>query len=384
MNSNSDVVIVGAGAVGCATAYFLAKSGVKTTIIERESVASQASGFAAGTLVPLSGEGIPGPLEQLAQASFTMHIALWDQLKKESGIDFQARREPTLRVAFDDGDVQELRNLYQYCQQVEKFSGQFTINWLSAEEIVSIEPRLSPEITDALYIAEIGALDSYQYTLALLKAAEGYGAVLHNGTVRGLKKANDLVCGVKLADGELACEKVVIAMGPWTREAEAWTDIPMPISPLKGQILRLETPGPPLQHVISLRGNYLASKPDGLTWAGTTEEQVGFNNEPTQEARQSIMEAARKMMPSIAEAKLVLQTACLRPNTPDGLPIIDRVPGWDGVFVATGAARKGILLSLAMGQATADLVTQGHTQIPISQFDLDRFDKSHIRNHGHT
>ena len=378
MNSNSDVVIVGAGAVGCATAYFLAKSGVKTTIIERESVASQASGFAAGTLVPLSGEGIPGPVEQLAQASFTMHISLWDQLKEESGIDFQARREPTLRVAFDDGDVQELRHLYQYCQQLESFSKQFTVNWLKAEELVSMEPRLSPEITDALYIAGIGALDSYQYTLALLTAAERHGAVLRNGTVRGLKKANDMVCGVKLADGELACEKVVLAMGPWTEEVEAWTNVPMHISPLKGQILRLDAPGPPLKHVIYHYGNYLASKPDGLTWAGTTEEQVGFDCEPTQEARQYIIEAATRMIPSISQAKVVLQTACLRPVTSDGLPIISQVPGWERVFVAAGAGRKGILLSLAMGQATADLVTQGHTQIPISQFGLDRFVKSHI------
>ena len=93
MNNNTDVVVIGAGAVGCATAYFLSKAGVPTTLIERTAVASQASGFAAGTIVPLSGKGIPGPLEQLAQVSFTMHIGLWGQLEDESGIDFQARRE---------------------------------------------------------------------------------------------------------------------------------------------------------------------------------------------------------------------------------------------------------------------------------------------------
>ena len=238
----------------------------------------------------------------------------------------------------------------------------------------TIESRLSPEITKALYVEGTGALDSYKYTSALLKAAESYGCAFRTGTVKGIKRAaNNRVTGVSLDDGELVCSNAVLAMGPWTYEAETWTKVPMPITPLKGQILRLNIPDPPLSLGISHNSNYLACKPDGLTWAGTTEEQVGFNTSPTLEAKTEIMEAARKIMPCIDQSTLALHTACLRPDTPDGLPIIDQIPGWDGLFTATGAARKGILLSLAMGQATADLVTKGQSQIPISEFKLDRF-----------
>ncbi len=373
MDKSSDVVIVGAGAAGCATAYFLAKQGVKPTIIEKVNVASQASGFAAGTLHPLESDGMPGPLGPWALEGLRTHINLWDQLKEESGIDFHGRQLHLLRVAFDEEDVAELRHLYQSCQQVPGFVEQFSIRWLTGEEVMSLEPRVSPQVTNALYLSGIGALDSYRYTLALQKAAEHYGATLHHGEVEGLIGDNGRVSGVVLKSGEIACDKVVIAMGPWSGEAERWLGVPVPIGPLKGQILRMELPGPPLKHVVYHHGSYVASKPDGLIWAGTTEEEVGFDCEPTLEARQAIMKDAVKIMPTIADAKLVLQTACLRPISPDRLPVISQVPGWEGVFLATGGGRKGILVSPLMGQAAAELVTQGHTQIDISPFSLERF-----------
>ena len=359
--------------MGCAIAYFLAKQGVKTTIIEKESVASQASGFAAGTLHPLEGDGMPGPLAPLVLAGLRMHINLWGQLKEESGVDFHSQQVPLLRVAFYEEDVTELRHLYQSCQQLEGFVEQFSMRWLTGEEVMSLEPRVSPRVTCALFLSGIGMLDSYQYTLALLKAAENYGATLRHGEIQGLRGDNGRAYGVVLKDGEIACNKVVIAMGPWAREAEQWLGVPIPIEPLKGQILRLELPGPALEQVLYHDGNYVASKPDGLIWTGTTEERVDFNSEPTQEARTAIMESAVEIMPTVGQAKLVLHTACLRPISPDRLPIIGPVPGWAGIFLATGGDRKGILLSPLMGQAAAELVTQGQTQIPISLLSLERF-----------
>ena len=233
---------------------------------------------------------------------------------------------------------------------------------------------MSSQIIKAMCVEGTRQVESYQYTLALAEAAKKYGATIRHGTVQGLRQSNGRVSGVVLAGEEVTCEKVVLAMGPWTGQIESWLGIPVPIGPLKGQILRLELTGPPLEHVFYRSGEgYVSSKPDGLIWVGTTEERGGFDDRPTPEARESIMKGAVEIMPILSEARLALQTACLRPVSEDGLPIIGEVPGWEGVYTATGAGRKGILLGPAMAQAIADLVTTGDTDLPIEPFSPVRF-----------
>ena len=162
-------------------------------------------------------------------------------------------------------------------------------------------------------------------------------------------------------------------MGPWSGQASPWLGIPIKIRPLKGQILRLRAPGPPLQFSLGWGGNYATTKPDGLLWAGTTEEEAGFDEIPTSGARNQIMAALLKMAPSLAEARLVRQTACLRPISADKALMLGEMPGWNGTFMATGAGRSGIVLGPALGRITADLITTGKTDIPITSFDPKRF-----------
>ena len=103
---------------------------------------------------------------------------------------------------------------------------------------------------------------------------------------------------------------------------------------------------------------------------------MGFNKQLPESARQSIMAGALRVMPDLAQARLVLHTACLRPVTADWLPIVGWAPGWDNVFLTTGAGKKGILLSPGMGKATADLLTQGRTDISIGPCSPQRFSLS--------
>lgn len=370
MAERAEAVIVGGGVVGCAVAYFLARNGMRPVLIEREGVGSCASGFAAGLLNPLNGHGIPGPLESLAQESFVLHAELAEQVKEETGIDPQLRTLSCIWTAFSEQETQELQQLFQLAQRLDGFRAQ----WLDGREVRSLEPRVSQLVTKGMYVEGTRQVASYEYTLALAQAAEKHGAILRHGTVEGLIRANGAVSGVALQGEELACEKVVLAMGPWTGQAEMWLGVPVPVSPLKGQILRLESSGPALEHAFYRSGGgYISPKPDGLIWVGTTEERVGFDHRPTVEARKAIMSGALKVLPALSEASLALQTACLRPLSEDGMPIVGEVPGWDGVYIATGAGRKGILLGPAMAQAAADLLTSGHTDLSIKAFSPARF-----------
>jgi glycine/D-amino acid oxidase-like deaminating enzyme len=125
---------------------------------------------------------------------------------------------------------------------------------------------------------------------------------------------------------------------------------------------------------LNYRGSYAASKPDGLVWAGTTEEEAGFDEEITPAGRDKVMEDLLMMAPSLAEAELVRQTACLRPLSDDGMPIVGRIPGWQNLYIATGGGRKGILWSTGMAYGLTDLIADGASQVPgLAALDPNRF-----------
>lgn len=373
MTSNvSDVVIVGGGIVGIATAYFLAKSGVKCTVIERDAVGSHASGFAYGGLSPTGDSDSSGRLLPDAQVStegMRLHREFATSLRDETGINTEFRERPTLSLAFTEDEVQAAKSHVSTLGHVEGW----TARWLDSADARAVEPRISDEAVGAVYTEGGADVEPYRFVLGLLGAAENLGATIRHGEVTGLKREGSRVTGVVLNNGEVSCDCVVLAAGPWSGEASSWLNLPIKVGPLKGQILRLRAPGAPFRVSIGWNGNYATTKPDGLLWTGTTEEEAGFDENPTPEARDQIMASLLKMIPSLEDAQLVQQTACLRPLADDGQLVLGAVPDWDGVYIATGTGRKGILLGPAVGRLMADLITKGSTDIPLEQFSPSRF-----------
>ena len=298
-----------------------------------------------------------------------MHRELYGVLKAKTGVDYQWRTVSQLRVAFDEEELSELQEIF------EGFNGAdgFVANWLDPKELRDLEPRLAANIIGGVNTLGSVSLDSHKYTLALASAAEKLGAAVHSGATQGLTSSNGRVTGVLVEDLQISCQHVVLAMGPWTRIAEPWLNLYLPVDPLKGEILRLELSGRTLGQDILGCGASLRPKPDGLVWCGTTEEWRGFDREPSDFARKTILDGVVRLLPDMAQARLALHTACLRPVTPDSLPIIGRAPGWENVYLATGTGKKGIGLSPAMGKAVADLITQDNTALSIGPFDPQRF-----------
>jgi glycine oxidase len=365
MRDRADVVVVGGGAAGCAVAYYLSRAGVASTVIERDGVASQASGFAAGGLNPLEGAGIPGPLAPLlAIESFRMHQAMWDELQRESGVDFQPGTVSTVRLAFDEAELNGMDETLRVFEAAEGFSARY----LDSAELHELEPRIALDAVGALYMYGNTALDSYRYTLALSMAAERRGAEFRSAIVSALKTTGGRVEAVATESSEIGCDALVLGMGPWSAQAEPWLGVRIPVEPLKGEILRVRLPGPELKHDLAWGHSSIYHRSDGLAWIGATEERRGFDARPSEEARQSLLADAVRIMPAIADAELVMHTACLRPVTPDWLPIIGKAPGWENVYLATGAGKKGILLSPGIGKAVSDLIAHGTTTLPVDPF----------------
>lgn len=364
-NAATDVVIIGAGIVGGLCAYLLSRRGLQVAILEGDSLGSHASGFAFGGLDPLNGIGVPEPLLDFSLYCFGRHWSLARELQSSTGIDpgFQPRNR--LFLAFDDNDVTQYDADVAWMKDVAMFD----VRWVGPDAVLAIEPRANPQCVGALHQQGAASVNAYQLTLAAARAAERQGARLTLQRAVGLDHHGGRATAVALADGRrLEAAAVVVAMGPWSQLLSDWCGVRLPVEPLKGQILRLRPPQTPpweapLNTALNYRGNYADSKPDGLIWTGSTEENAGFNDHPDSPARRAILSQAAQMAPDLAAAEVAQHTACLRPVTPDGIPAAGRLPGWENLYVATGAGRKGILWSVGMSEIIADLVTQEKTQV---------------------
>ena len=365
-----DVIIVGGGIVGCLTAYLLARRGAEVTILEADAVGSHASGFAFGGLGPLDGSGIPDPLLDFSVWCFNRHVTIAEELREVTGIDTQFHIRDRLNLAFNPADAVRCRADLEWQRSVAGFQAE----WLDPAEAIRVEPRTNPACLGAAYYQGTGAVEAYRYNLATAQAAEKHGAIIRQRRVTGLLRRGGRCTGVSLESGSLEAGAVVLAGGPWMGMMADWCGVAIPVRPLKGQIIRLRLPANPMRASLNYRGSYAASKPDGLIWAGTTEEEAGFDEEITNAGRDKVMADLLRMAPTLAEAELVQQTACLRPLSADGMPIVGGVSGWENLYLATGGGRKGILWSTGMGQGLADLILEGGSEVPgLAALDLSRF-----------
>ena len=369
MARTADVVIVGGGIAGIATAYYLAEEGASVSVIERDGIGSHASGFAYGGVGHLGRKGSPGPNDSVARLSSHLHAELRETLPDETGIDIEYRVKPVISLAFDDVEAAAAK------ADIERSQREFgsLLRWATTIEAMVIEPRINPEAIGAVINEQSRNLHPHRLTLAIARAAEARGVIFTYETVTGLKRDGVKLTGISLENGTVDCGSVVLATGPWMGEVSKWLGFTIPVTPLKGQILRLRVPGPPVNASIGWGSEYATSKPDGLLWTGSTEEEVGFDEQPTEGARDQIIRSVTKMLPFTRDSTIAMQTACLRPVTPDRALVLGEVPGWERVYVATGGARSGIMLGPGIGRVTADLVLRGSTDTDIAELTVNRF-----------
>ena len=366
MRTQSDVVIVGGGVVGTSIAYRLASAGTSVTVLERDSIGSHASGLALGLLNPTNATG---DIEPLVHQSHRLHKELHDTLQEETGVDLQLKTLQHIGLALAESEISGLK---AECQRIARLPD-FKATWLEPDAVWELEPRITRDLFGGVLIEDVIMLDSYNLTLATARAAEARGAEIVLAEATGIIYEKDRAVGVTVGQDRIGCDAVVLALGPWSGTASVWLDIDVPVVPQKGEIARLEGFDPPLEFHVHGPCS-LVQKMDGLTWvAATRKDHTGFDVTPSTEALKTLSVRGMQMMPELESHALVLQTACMRPVTPDGFPILGRVPGKEGIFIATGTGGSGIMLAPAIGQGIADLVMTGETEMRMDQFGLERF-----------
>jgi len=358
---SADVVICGGGVLGAALAYELAGRGVRPLLIESRAIASGASGKAAGLLSPASDARAAGPLGPLWRASLARHQELVRELGTHGAPGYGFEESPSLLVTADAAEAETLRQAAPS-------------HWLEPDEVRARCAWIDGPIEGGLLREASAEIEPAAFTQALMHAAQVRGARVELARVTGLAVDTRTVTGVKLAGGTVGTNTVVLAMGPWTSQAAEWIGVRVPVTPLKGQILRLRLPPAPSETRFSdTDGNYMARKSDGLVYVGTTEESVGFDETTTDAARRQILRQAGRFVSAVSRAEVAEQTACLRPLSPDGLPILGAAPGLSGAYISTGHGRAGLLLAPGSAAALAAHITGESPAIDLTPFDPARF-----------
>lgn len=364
MSSKAEIVIIGAGVIGCSIAYHLAKQGVPSQIIERDAIASQASGKAWAIMAPAGGMLLYEGMQQyvnLYDESFSRFPRLARELKEEGGVDIGFGELPRVNVVFKESDAEKLK---EQVSELER-EGFGIFRWLTEDDVKAIFPDIVPKISGGVLFPG-SQLEPYQYTLALAQAAEKMGANIRQGEVVGVRSEGQRVTAVTLATGtKVEADVIVLAMGAWIGKGTSWLGKEIPVKPRREQCLRLEVPQPLPPYRLTNGGTAIIPKVNGSVVVGRSythgprPEIVDFDDTPTEEAKIRMIEGAAALLSKMEEAKLVEHTAGFEVGLPNDILLrLGRLPEWDNVYLVA-LQTMGIMLSPAIGRTMADLIVKG-------------------------
>ena len=373
MAGASDVVVVGGGVVGASVAYFASARGLSCTVLDKGKVGGGASYAASGALSSSPGSG---PYARLGQRSRKLYHKLAPVITEESGVDIEFAQCGELILAFNEEDVIGLQGL---SQQFNALGEKAT--WVSSEDLFQMEPGLNPAIPGAMFTPDVCRVNNQRLSGALARAAAHRGATIKQGVEAiGLAFDDGRVTGVRTTGGTVTAGQVVLAAGAWTGKMDRWlygNESPSlgrraMVTPVKGVNLNLQPRNGSISTVIHGSWGLLVPRNDGSMIVGATVEEAGFDCRVTAGDIHSILGIGTALVPSLADADLNWTVAGLRPRSADDMPSLGRLPGYENVLIASGHFRNGILLSLATGEALADILNDSAAEW-LSGFDPARF-----------
>jgi len=365
---SSDVVIIGAGVIGLTCAWQLAEAGATVRVLD-PSPARGASWAAAGMLAPVTelhyGEDALLQLNLAAVDRWPAHAAAL----AAAGVDVGYVECGSLLVARDADDAAEHRRLLAVQEQLG-----MDVEWVRSRDLRRLEPALSPSVRSGIRVDGDHQVDNRALVEGLLALCRFDNRVtVDTDRVAAVQRDDARVTGVVTGDGRtLRADRVVLAAGARSGLVDG-LDLPAPVRPVKGQLLHLRNTGGPLLRR-NIRGEdcYIVSRPDGRVVVGATMEEQGFDDRPTAGAVRDLLQAAWELVPGLAEATFVEVAVGFRPGSPDNAPLMGPLPGHEGLVVATGHARNGVLQSALTAEAVVAWVTGTDVPDAVVPFAPDR------------
>lgn len=360
-----DVVVNGGGVIGASVACALARGGASVVLVERDDLGAHASRAAAGMLAPITESFERGPIFTLGLESLALLERELDELRELSGVDPELTRSGILRVARET----EAAAFRAHADALAEFD----CAWIDGAELRKRDARLAPELAGALVSGREGHVDAYLLTRAYAGAAARRGAaILRDTEALGLLRDGERVAGVRASAGEIHAHDVILCTGAWARHASDWLGSAVPVDPVKGQMIALDGPSPHGGPILWGEGAYIVPRRNGQLRIGATVEHVGFDARPTAAGVAVLLDAAFALAPALRKCAFVETWAGLRPGTRDHLPLVGRVPGLAGAWLAVGHHRNGILLAALTGRALAGEILDGARWPGLDAFDPAR------------
>ncbi len=362
-----DAIIVGGGIIGGSLAFELATHKLSVLIVDRQEPGLEASWAAAGMLSPEpeSTDDIHVlPLARMSLASYPHFVQLIEEV---SGLPGHFRSDGTLKIYFGP-DAEGERN------RAVALLGDagLSVESVSTAQARDIEPSIAENATAVAWLPYECSVDPRALTHAVLTAAERERAELSLGTAVNQVLTDRGRCDGVVVGGESFHSKhVVVAAGCFSAGVEGISRY-APTSPVRGQIVALKPAQSAPKHVLRAHSGYVVPRGDGRVIAGSTSENVGFEKQVTAEGIEQILRAAIELAPSLASALIVDTWSGLRPDTPDHLPILGPTD-IEGLWIATGHYRNGILLAPGTARVMREWIVDGRPSLALEKFSPLRF-----------
>ena len=346
-----DVVVVGAGVIGAAVTHELVARGASVTLLDCRGAGLGSTQAAAGMLVPYL-EGFGRPLLPLATKSLEMYDAFVDRVSRDSGIGVGYRRTGSLQVVMADQPIDDLRRI-----AADARAAGVECELLDEHAVREAEPQLTPEVSGGLFMQSHGFVVTADLSGALAAAAIKHGArVRVPARAQRIEHRGDHISVHLDNDAPVTARHVVVAAGSWSGRIDIDGIPPLPVRPIRGQLLQLASDAPALNRIVWGPRCYLVPASAGSILVGATSEDAGFDERTTVAGVRDLLDSACDLVPHLWQAAFAGARVGLRPATADDMPMIGRSAKMPGLVYATGHYRNGVLLAPLTARAVADLV----------------------------
>lgn len=344
---DSDFLIVGGGVIGLSSALELARGGATVTVLERGLCGGESSWAGGGILSPLPPWDYPAAVTDLTQLSCRLFPEWVGRVAEISGID------PEYRVSG--------------MRVMPPFDAKKAAQWCANHDV-----RLEQD-GEGLWLPDVAQVRNPRLMKALRLALERIGVrIVEQAEVTGVMSTKDRVERLDTTAGPFVAEHYVVAAGAWSKKLLGKQGVQLDIKPVRGQMLLYRAQPGMLQHIILQNGAYLIPRDDGHILVGSTLEDVGFDKATTEEARVALHARALGMLPQLAQAEFIQHWAGLRPAAPDNIPIIDRHPQLENLFLNSGHFRYGVTMAPASAQILANRLFNREQPFDVSSYDWPR------------
>lgn len=347
-----DVIIVGGGVIGSSIAFQLSKRDYNVLIIEKDEIGQKASKAAAGMLGAQNEMESDSPLSSLSHQSRAMFPDLAEELKSFSGIDIELIQSGIIRLA---QTKEESRRLKQAFERQQKSGEEASL--LSPKQVKEKEPYINDSLTGALYMANDGQVNASLLTKALAQSAVRLGAdILEYTEVQDFLVERNRITGVSTNNGTFLANTVITAGGAWSKGIWEKTNMTLDLYPVKGECFSVYQNEHLITSSIFTASCYIVPKSGGRFIIGATQKTCSLDQSVRLDGLHSLMTNAIHLVPELKNAKWEKAWTGHRPQTGDGLPYMGEHPQINGLWLAAGHFRNGILLAPITGLLMADYI----------------------------